>query len=157
MANKPAQCSSGAYVMKRAKKFLGIPLVIYGGLALLLVFIFQLSSWETVTTKFATLDEAIAAGAFERGWLPPILPQGSTDIVEVNDMESSRGSGSFNFPILSLAAYLDALVALQPISIKTNAAIIEIELADERSEWSIEVDQSNGTGKYYAQIVGEYE
>ena len=74
--------------MKRVnKKLFMIPLIICSGLALLLVFIFQSSSWETVTTKFATLDEAIAARAFARGWLPPILPQGSTDIVE-------KGSGN---------------------------------------------------------------
>jgi hypothetical protein len=51
-----------------------------------------------VTAAYATLDEAVAAGAVEHGWLPRGLPAGTREIREAHDMESSRRWGLFNFP-----------------------------------------------------------
>jgi hypothetical protein len=52
---------------------------------------------DTVTTRFADFQQAQSAGAFERGWLPPILPPSTTDIVEKNDLDLNLGEGSFSF------------------------------------------------------------
>jgi hypothetical protein len=52
---------------------------------------------DTVTTRFADFEQAQSAGAFERGWLPPILPPSTTDIVEKNDLDLNIGEGLFSF------------------------------------------------------------
>ncbi len=61
---------------------------------------------DTVRTEFATLDAAKQAKAFDRGWLPPLLPDGSTEIVEMNDLDINTGSGSFQYPTGATAHYL---------------------------------------------------
>jgi hypothetical protein len=52
---------------------------------------------DIVTNRFADFQQAQRAGAFERGWLPPILPPSTTDIVEKNDLDLNLGEGSFSF------------------------------------------------------------
>jgi hypothetical protein len=53
---------------------------------------------EVVTESYATLQEAVSAGAVERGWLPRGLPAGSHGIREAHDLDSNRRWGLFNFP-----------------------------------------------------------
>ncbi|HSC26285.1 MAG TPA: hypothetical protein VLD67_03370 [Vicinamibacterales bacterium] len=53
---------------------------------------------EVVTAVYATLNEARAAGAIERGWIPEGLPQGTHDIREAHDLDSNRRWGLFSFP-----------------------------------------------------------
>jgi hypothetical protein len=53
---------------------------------------------EVVTSTYATLDEAVAAGAVERGWVPQGLPAGTREIREAHDLDSNRRWGLFNFP-----------------------------------------------------------
>ena len=53
---------------------------------------------EVVTASYATLDEARAAGAVDRGWLPKDLPPGTREIREAHDPDSNRRWGLFNFP-----------------------------------------------------------
>jgi hypothetical protein len=53
---------------------------------------------NVLTQSYATLDEAVAAGAVERGWLPRDLPPGTHEIREAHDLDSNRRWGLFNFP-----------------------------------------------------------
>jgi hypothetical protein len=53
---------------------------------------------DVVTQSYATLAEATAAGALERGHLPAGLPLGTRDIREAHDQKSTRRWGLFNFP-----------------------------------------------------------
>jgi hypothetical protein len=53
---------------------------------------------EVVTESYATLSEAVAAGAIDRGWVPRGLPSGTRELREAHDRESSRRWGLFNFP-----------------------------------------------------------
>jgi hypothetical protein len=52
---------------------------------------------DVVTESYATLNEAIAAGAIERGWIPRAVPPGAHDIREAHDLDSNRRWGLFNF------------------------------------------------------------
>jgi hypothetical protein len=52
---------------------------------------------DVVTATYATLAEARQAGAFERGWMPSILPPGAHDIREAHDLDTSRRWGLFDF------------------------------------------------------------
>ncbi len=53
---------------------------------------------DVVTETYATLQEAVAAGAVDRGWMPRGLPPGTKEIREAHDLDSNRRWGLFNFP-----------------------------------------------------------
>ena len=66
---------------------------------------------DVVTGAYATLAEARAEGAIERGWVPEGLPPGSHDVREAHDLDTSRRWGLFSFPTDqrdALAALLEA-------------------------------------------------
>jgi hypothetical protein len=52
---------------------------------------------DIVTDSYATLPEAISAGAVARGWLPAGLPAGSRDLRLAHDLDTNRRWGLFNF------------------------------------------------------------
>jgi hypothetical protein len=64
-------------------------------------------------TRFATVQEAHSKGAFERGWLPPILPDSTRNITESNDLDVNIGDGSFQF---SASDYVSLTSLLTPAS-----------------------------------------
>ena len=64
---------------------------------------------DVVTESYATLDEAIADGAIERGWIPRVLPPGARDIREAHDLDSNRRWGLFNFTPADAAALRDTI------------------------------------------------
>ncbi len=103
---------------------------------------------DTVRTEFKTLDEAIQAKAFERGWLPPLLPDGTIKIVEINDLDVNTGNGSFEFPIKSLDNYLIKLREIKDSSIDRKDGKVYISIRKDKTSWSIMLDEKNGHGKY---------
>jgi hypothetical protein len=64
---------------------------------------------SNVTTHFPTVQEARSEGAFERGWLPPILPDSTLNITESNDLDVNIGNGSFQFSGSDYAAFASLL------------------------------------------------
>lgn len=53
---------------------------------------------EVVTNTYATMTEAMQAGAIERGWLPALVPAGAHDIREAHDQTApGRRWGLFSF------------------------------------------------------------
>jgi hypothetical protein len=52
---------------------------------------------NVVTESYATLQEAAAAGAIDRGWIPRGLPPGSREIRSAHDLDANRRWGLFNF------------------------------------------------------------
>ena len=46
--------------------------------------------------RYRTIAEAQADGAFERGWLPRVLPSTVTDIREIHDLDTNEVWGSFS-------------------------------------------------------------
>jgi len=53
---------------------------------------------DVITESYATLAEATAAGAVDRGWLPRGLPAGTRELRIAHDLDSNRRWGLFNFP-----------------------------------------------------------
>ena len=53
---------------------------------------------DVLTETYATLAEAEAAGAVDRGWLPRGLPPGTRELRVAHDLDSPRRWGLFNFP-----------------------------------------------------------
>ena len=60
---------------------------------------------EHKISRYADLAAARADGAFEGGWLPKLLPPGSTHIAETHDLGTNSGAGSFAFPSYQMDAY----------------------------------------------------
>lgn len=103
---------------------------------------------DVVTEEYRTLDEAKNANAFGRGWLPPILPEGSTDIVDTHNLDTNVGHGTFRFPPNSLQSYLDELKSEFNAEVNVDDEQFSVKLIDEETEWKIELDQVDGQGKY---------
>ncbi len=53
---------------------------------------------DVITESYASLAEAQAAGAVDRGWLPKGLPPGTRELRVAHDLDSNRRWGLFNFP-----------------------------------------------------------
>jgi len=107
---------------------------------------------DCVRTEFPTLETAKAAKAFDRGWLPPILPDGTTQIVEKNDVESNFGQGSFHFPSKSVEAYLETMRTIYGASIATDNTEIRIQIKTASSSWTVELNRQRGRGKYTVRL-----
>jgi len=84
---------------------------------------------DVVTASYATLAQARAAGAIERGWVPEGLPEGSYELREAHDLDSNRRWGLFSFP----QAQRDTLRALlQPEEMSLSGVRVDIPA---RIEW----------------------
>ena len=47
--------------------------------------------------SYATLEDAVAAGAVDRGWVPDFLPPSTHEIAEVHNLDLNTGAGRFRF------------------------------------------------------------
>lgn len=66
-------------------------------IAILLISASLIGCSDTVTTTFTDFHQAQNAGAFDRGWLPPILPPSAKNITEKNNLDLNVGEGFFTF------------------------------------------------------------
>lgn len=55
------------------------------------------SCGETAGGQYATLPEAEARGAMDRGWVPRLLPPNATRIREAHDLDTNETWGTFDF------------------------------------------------------------
>jgi hypothetical protein len=85
------------------------------------------SSISVQTGVYQTLEEARAAGAIERGWIPQGLPASASDLRE-GHLDDGRGWGVFMFD----TAHADALRALLGAEIHGEPVTCE---APGRLEW----------------------
>jgi hypothetical protein len=86
-----------------------------GGLILLAVgtFIIAFIAFKAIgsldsdikSSHYANLAAARQSGIIERGWVPELLPAGSTDISETHNLDTNAGTGTFKFPSADLDAF----------------------------------------------------
>jgi hypothetical protein len=69
------------------------------------------------TMSFASFREARGAGAVERGWVPPMLPEGSYELRAAYEPNGWRRWGILNFREADAAA-LRAVIAPEAISLE---------------------------------------
>ena len=115
---------------------------------------------DIVTTKFTDLRHAKVEHAFERGWLPPILPPSTKNIVETNDLDLNKGNGSFTFSPTDLKYFSDQ--GAIPIKISTVNHGTKKEMQDQgfqifvyakdSSLWYIAV-HPEGKGNYWIELL----
>ena len=108
-----------------------------------------------VRTEYDTLTKAKEAGAFKRGWLPPILPDSSTSIVEENELDVNYGRGSFHFPAQSMPPYLRTLGTEHGATVTKSSFGISVVVTNSSTLWEIKLDPQKGTGMYSVRQRGE--
>ncbi len=106
---------------------------------------------DTVTTRFATLEDAKARHAFDRGWLPPVLPNSATNIVERNNLDLNTGTGSFEYVLSERASYIERLKQLGT-SLKVEKDSEIATLVTEGSRWEILLPRYKGQGYWNTRV-----
>jgi hypothetical protein len=93
------------------------------------------------------LAEAKSQGAFERGWLPPLLPDSARAIVERNDLDLNIGTGSFDYDLLEKPAYIKKLTEAEAVS-RTEGEIDILRVTTDSSRWEIRLPRASGSGEW---------
>ena len=102
---------------------------------------------DEITTRFATLADAKAKEAFARGWLPPILPDSATSIVERNNLDLNTGTGSFDYDLAERSEYVKRLTEAGALSrTEENSDVLTLATGDSR--WEIRLPRNAGTGEW---------
>jgi hypothetical protein len=52
--------------------------------------------WENVDATYDSMANAISEGAVTKGWIPPWLPQGATNLQEVHNLDTNVSSLAFD-------------------------------------------------------------
>lgn len=100
-----------------------------------------------VTTRFATLAEAKSKGAFERGWLPPLLPASAKAIVERNNLDLNTGTGSFDYDLPERSAYFESLSRAGAVS-RPEGEIDILTVTTNGSQWEIRLPRTKGSAEW---------
>ncbi len=79
------------------------------GCLLLVAGLILLSKLDTVESRYDSYATADADRLFARGWLPPIIPGSSREIVTKNDLDLNLSEGGFRFDREDLEAFLSQL------------------------------------------------
>jgi hypothetical protein len=86
-----------------------------------------LHSADLKTAHYADAAAAQEDGAFERGWVPSLLPEGTVNIRDVHNLDANTGTGSFQFPSKNLAAYQEKVRHTPNATMKVIEALTIIE------------------------------
>ena len=107
---------------------------------------------DVVTTRFATLEDATSQRAFERGWLPPVLPDSARSIAETNNLDANTGTGSFVYDVSERASYVERLTRLGA-SLRTEADTDVVTLITNSSRWEIRLRHHSGEGRWSVRLL----
>lgn len=102
-----------------------------------------LTGCDEVVTRHDTLKDAKSRRAFERGWLPPLLPDSSRAIVERNDLDANIGTGSCDFDESDRSVYLERMSRLGA-SIRVEQESEVIALSAHNHRWEIRMPLRSG-------------
>jgi hypothetical protein len=117
--------------------------VVWFGLVKLQVF---LTHGDIKIERYADAEEAKQNGAFDRGWVPSLLPEGTVNILKVHDLDVNTGTGSFQFPSKNLAAYHEKARHTPDTTISVIEALTIIELTH-RDGWAFRIFITAKTGE----------
>ena len=120
----------------------------------LLTLVLGVGCSDEVTTHFKSLADAKLQRAFERGWLPPLLPTSSVNIIEKNDLDRNTGIGSFEYDISEREKYLGQLKSIGA-TVKPDGSQQILVLVKVGTKLEIELPIRSGVGKYRVEPAGE--
>jgi hypothetical protein len=102
---------------------------------------------DEITTRFATLADAKAKEAFARGWLPPVLPDSATSIMERNNLDLNTGTGSFDYDLAERSEYVKRLTEAGALSRNEENSDI-LSVTTDSSRWEIRLPRASGSGEW---------
>jgi len=76
---------------------------------------------ETIESTYEILDEAVAAGAVERGWVPEWLPDAAVNLHEKHNLDSNASILRFSLSLTDFAIPLDCQETTDPPSATITA------------------------------------
>jgi hypothetical protein len=92
---------------------------------------------DTKISHHANLAEARQSGIIERGWVPELLPAGSTDITEIHDLDANTGTGTFRFPSADLDAFKAQARRFAGADVKEASTITYVVYSRDRSRFEL--------------------
>jgi hypothetical protein len=102
---------------------------------------------DVVTTRFSNLADAKSQGAFERGWLPPLLPDSARAIVERNNLDLNTGTGSFAYDLRERSTYVEKLSRAGAVSrVEGDSDILTV--TTNGSRWEIRLPRASGSAEW---------
>jgi hypothetical protein len=99
-----------------------------------------LVNMDTVTSEYATYEDAVADNLFDRGWLPHFIPASATDIVTSNNLDLNISTGEFRYDPADADTFLANLRPWRADRAPTDAYaayVAEME-ADGYRAWELE-------------------
>jgi hypothetical protein len=100
-----------------------------------------------VTTRFTTLEEAKSQRAFDRGWLPPVLPESARSIVESNNLDASKGTGSCRYDLSERSIYVGRLTqAGATLRVEQETDILTV--TTNGSRWEIRLERNSDQARW---------
>ena len=85
----------------------------------------------------ANLAAARKAGVIDRGWVPELLPAGSTDILETHNLDTNTGTGTFRFPSADLVAFKDQARQQASAEVKEVSTVTYVVYSRDRSRFEL--------------------
>ncbi len=82
------------------------------------LFVFILGCGETQDAFYKDMDAARKGNAVQRGWIPDIIPESSTEIHERHDLDTNRVWICFKFDIKGMQRLIEQVQELMPTEIK---------------------------------------
>ena len=92
---------------------------------------------EHQISRYANLKAARQAGVIERGWVPELLPAGSTDLTEIHDLDKNTGTGTFRFPSADLVAFKDQARQQASAEVKEVSTVTYVVYSRDRSRFEL--------------------
>jgi hypothetical protein len=116
-------------------------------LSFLFLLLLLVSCSDVVTERFADLDDARTRRAFDRGWLPPIMPPSAKQIVLKCNLDVNTASCSFDYAAAEGSEYLKRL-QMAGASLTKEAEVSILTLATNGSRWVIRLPPNVGRGEF---------
>jgi hypothetical protein len=85
----------------------------------------------------ANLAAARKAGVIDSGWVPELLPTGSTDILETHNLDTNTGTGTFRFPSADLVAFKDQARQQASAEVKEVSTVTYVVYSRDRSRFEL--------------------
>jgi hypothetical protein len=92
---------------------------------------------DTRRATYASLQEASAAGAIARGWVPAFLPGTAVQIEEVHDLDLSRGWVRFHSPWADMISLVDRSKRRSA----TALSAVELQVPSKPADWPPELQR----------------
>ncbi len=121
-------------------------------------------AFDTVESSYQTKEDAKADRLFERGWLPGIIPDSSSDIKVSSNLDINTSVGSFHFnpkeldefirSIKSNTAQDTRLMGEYPrMKVLSDRRYVSLYYRDNGTVWRFFIHRDNGHCEYWAHNI----